>query len=188
MLQLKLLRKVLPILEKHKIDYMLTGSIVSSIQGAPRATHDVDVVVQVTTDSIPVLLNAFPPPQYYLSETGMKDSIERKNMFNLIDGTEGDKIDFWILTDEPFDTSRFARKQQGLFAGMQMKISSPEDTILKKLHWAKISGGSEKQFSDAMSVYEVQFGKLDMSYIESWVKKLGIENLWKKLKKKANPL
>ena len=29
-------------------------------------------------------------------------------MFNLLALTEGDKVDFWILTEEPFDRSRFA--------------------------------------------------------------------------------
>jgi len=34
-------------------------------------------------------------------------------------------------------------------------VSSPEDTILAKLRWANLSGGSEKQFIDALRVYEV---------------------------------
>jgi hypothetical protein len=32
-------------LEATVIDYMITGSVVSSLQGEPRATHDIDVVV-----------------------------------------------------------------------------------------------------------------------------------------------
>ncbi len=31
-----------------------------------------------------------------------------------------------------------------------MKILNTEDTILMKLRWAKLSGGSEKQFTDAL--------------------------------------
>jgi len=34
--------------------------------------------------------------------------------------------------------------------GFTMKISSPEDTILSKLKWIKLSGGSQKQFIDAL--------------------------------------
>ncbi len=59
-----------------------------------------------------------------------------------------------------------------------MQVSSPEDTILAKLRWAKLSGGSEKQFTDALCVYEVQYGKLDTDYMEHWAKKLDIESLW----------
>ena len=66
-----------------------------------------------------------------------------------------------------------------------MQVSSPEDTILAKLRWAKLSGGSEKQFTDALRVYEVQFEKLDTKYMEYWAKKLDVESIWKRLKDKA---
>jgi len=69
--------------------------------------------------------------------------------------------------------------------GIRMQVSSPEDTILAKLQWAQLSGGSEKQFTDALRVYEVQFGKLDLNYMERWVKKLDVESLWKRLKEEA---
>ena len=106
-------------------------------------------------------------------------------MFNIIDVKEGDKVDFWILTDEPFDQSRFSRRYVEEVLGIKLQVSKPEDTILAKLRWAKLSGGSEKQFTDALRVYEVQFGKLDMNYMEYWVKKLGVEPLWKQLKNEA---
>ena len=71
------------------------------------------------------------------------DAINRQGMFNLIDVTSGDKVDFWMLTNEPFDRSRFARKYAEEVWGMRITVSSPEDTILAKLRWAKLSGGSE---------------------------------------------
>jgi len=43
--QPQLLEKVLAVLDGNAIDYMITGSIVSSLQGEPRSTHDVDIVV-----------------------------------------------------------------------------------------------------------------------------------------------
>ncbi len=56
---------------------------------------------------------------------------------------------------------------------------------MAKLRWAKLSGGSEKQFIDALRVYEVQFDKLDINYIDYWAKELQIESLWKHLKDEA---
>jgi len=61
-----------------------------------------------------------------------------------------------------------------------MQVSSPEDTILAKLRWAKLCGGSEKQFTDALRVYEVQYGKLDLDYIEHWAEELDVKSLWKR--------
>jgi hypothetical protein len=106
-------------------------------------------------------------------------------MFSLLDSKEGGKVDFWVLTDEPFDHSRFARRYPEEFMGMKMQVSSPEDTILVKLRWANLSGGSEKQFTDALRVYEVQYEKLDIDYLEFWAKKLDIELLWNRLKDEA---
>ena len=188
MLQPKLLKKVLDLLDENHIDYMVTGSLVSSIQGEPRATHDVDILVNMTKDAIPSLINTFTPPGYYISEIAIDDAIKYKSMFNLLDTTEGDKVDFWVLTNDAFDQSRFARKKEEKVLGLSMKISSPEDTILMKLHWANLSGGSEKQFTDALRVYEVQFVTLDISYIESWAEALGVKIIWQRLIQEAQPL
>jgi hypothetical protein len=70
--------------------------------------------------------------------------------------------------------------------GLEMQVSSPEDTILAKLRWAKLSGGSEKQFTDALRVYEVQYGKLDRDYLKHWANNLDVESLWKRLMDKAD--
>lgn len=188
MLQQKLLKKVLSLLDENHMDYMVTGSLVSSMQGEPRATHDVDILVNITNSAIPSLINTFLPPDYYISESAIEDAIKHKSMFNLLDTTEGDKVDFWILTNDPFDQSRFARKYEEKMLGLSMKISTPEDTILMKLRWANLSGGSEKQFTDALRVYEVQFGSLDLSYMELWADQLNVRIIWEKLKQEAQPI
>src|SRR5690349_12910210 len=105
MSQQELLRKVVQTLEDSKIDYMITGSVVSSLQGEPRATHDIDVVVAIQNASIPRLLAAFPPPVYYLDADGLRDALKSGQMVNLIDTQGGDKVDFWPLTNDPFDQS-----------------------------------------------------------------------------------
>ena len=60
--------------------------------------------------------------------------------------------------------------------------------ILAKLRWAKLSGGSEKQITDALRVFEVQYGRLDLAYLETWVNKLDVKDEWEQLKKDANPI
>lgn len=181
MSQQELLIKVIEVLDKAGIEYMITGSIVSSLQGEPRATHDFDIIVAIQKSDIPKLLEAFPIPDFHLDEDSIFDAIKREGMFNLIDVKEGNKVDFWILTGDPFDGSRFSRKYCEIFLGTKIQVSTPEDTILAKLRWAKLCGGSEKHFIDALRVYEVQFGKLDIKYLEYWVKELSVESLWQRL-------
>jgi hypothetical protein len=185
MAQSELLKKVVAALDATGTPYMLTGSYASSLQGQPRSTHDIDLLVAITPTAARTLLQLFTDPQYYLDEFAVNDAITRKSLFNLIENDSGDKVDFWMLTDEPFDQSRFSRRYLQEFQGEQFYVSSPEDTLLMKLRWADMSGGSEKQFNDAKSIFELQSGVLDLQYIEHWVKHLDVASLWERLRREA---
>jgi len=47
MSQQELLKLVIARLDEAGIEYMLTGSLASSLQGEPRATHDIDLVIAI---------------------------------------------------------------------------------------------------------------------------------------------
>lgn len=188
MSQQELLISVLSVLNELQIEYMVTGSIVSSIQGEPRLTHDIDIVLAISNEDVLRLREAFPPPQFYLDSVAACEAIRNYSMFNLIDSVNGDKVDFWLLTKDEFDASRFSRKQCINFLGVKAFISAPEDTILAKLRWIKMSGGSSKQFTDALRVYELQYALLDLTYIEAWAEKLGLTGLWQETKQQGDPV
>ena len=129
MSQQKLLKSVLSVLNQVGIQYMLTGSIVSSLQGEPRSTRDIDVVIAIDKLKVREFARESSSPDFYLDEDSIRGAIESQGMFNLIDLKEGDKVDFWLLTNETFDKSRFSRKCKEKFMGLEMEVSSPEDTI-----------------------------------------------------------
>jgi hypothetical protein len=188
MAQQDLLNKVVQALDGSGSAYMLTGSFASSMQGEPRLSHDIDLVVDLTPQALPELLKRFPSPDFYLDEQSIREAISAKTMFRLLHVSEGDKVDFWLLTDDPFDIARFARRQSEAALDLKLFVSSPEDTILMKLRWAKLSGGSEKHLHDALRVYEVQFGGLDLDYLGKWIKRLDLEDHWRQLLQRAAPL
>jgi hypothetical protein len=179
------LRFVVQVLDSNSIEYMVTGSVASSLQGEPRATHDLDIVVAIRAHDAPILLSYFKRPQFYLDGNAILEAIRTGGMFNAINLEEGDKVDFWMLTDDAFDTSRFARRVTVDVFGTSLKVSSPEDTILAKLRWSKLSGGSEKAFIDALRVFEVQAHTLDQAYLAEWVEALGVSELWRRLQADA---
>lgn len=167
---------------------MVTGSVVSSIQGDPRSTHDIDVVVMLDKTAVHSFSAAIPRDVFYLNELSVVEAVERKQMFNLLDGGTGNKVDFWLLTEEPFDTSRFSRRRNAAVLGLtNFYVSAPEDTILSKLRWAKLAGGSEKQLIDAIRVFEMQFDQLDMDYLRQWVEQLHLSDQWQQLIERAEP-
>ena len=96
MSQPELLKLVVRRLEAAGIDYMITGSVASSLQGEPRATHDIDVVVAIrmpAAAAAATLKAEFPEPDFYLDEAAVCEAILARGMFNLIDAREADKVD-----------------------------------------------------------------------------------------------
>ena len=188
MSQQELVRTVVKVLEETSIAYFLTGSVASSYQGEPRASHDIDVVVRISGADVERIGDAFDDEDFYLDTETIREALRGGSMFNLIDLKGGEKVDFWLLTDDPFDTSRMNRRQRIELFRVQTYVSSPEDTILAKLKWAKISGGSEKQFTDALRVFEVQGDRLNTTYLDEWAAKMDLTDLLKRIVEDATPI
>lgn len=174
MSQQALLTRIVEALDGAGIPYMLTGSLASSLQGEPRATHDIDLVIDIAPGDVARVTRALSAPEVYLDEHAVRDAMRRRTMFNLVDSSSGDKADFWLLTDELFDRERFARRVRVEALGLEVSVSAPEDTILMKLRWSAQAGGSEKQLGDALRVYELQAGSLDEGYLDEWAVRLEV--------------
>jgi hypothetical protein len=181
MSQQELLSRVVATLSRLDIPYMVTGSLATSLYGQPRSTHDIDVVVELSPGAAHTLAAEFAEPDFYLDPRAIQEAIRSRGMFNLLELTTGEKVDFWMLTDEPFDRARFARRTRVRLGNLELDVSTPEDTIVQKLHWSALAGGSEKQFRDAVSIYQVQ-QQLDVQYIEHWAGVLGVLELWQRVK------
>lgn len=188
MSQQELLARIAQALDAAGLTYMVTGSMASSLQGEPRATHDIDLVVALESPDIDALAAALDHPSLFLDVEQAREAVRSRRMFNLIDTASGTKVDFWLLTDEPFDVARFARRRRERALGVDLFVSSPEDTILMKLRWARRSGGSDKQVADALRVYEVQGDALDAAYMDEWAQRLGVSDLLERLRETARPL
>jgi hypothetical protein len=175
--QTELLTGAVRALDEAGVGYLLSGSLASSLQGEPRATHDIDLVIEVDMKVVDALARAFGTDPYFFDGAAARDALGERRMFNLIDTRTGDKIDFWPLTDDGFDASRFSRRVRIRAFDRDLVVSSPEDTILQKLRWAAACGGSERQVNDAAGVYEVNVGSLDEAYLDAWAGRLGVEDL-----------
>ncbi|MCK4385438.1 MAG: hypothetical protein KAW52_04160 [candidate division Zixibacteria bacterium] len=168
---------VVQVLNQLNISYMLTGSVASSFYGEPRSTHDIDFVVVIVPADAKRLVESFDKTRYYLSEEAICEAIEHGNPFNLIDSHTGLKADFWPIKSDSYHQTCFSRRKKHRIFGNDTYIASPEDLILTKLEWYKLSGGSEVQFKDALGIYEVQRKNLDLEYIYKWSEHLGVKDL-----------
>ncbi len=186
--QQRSLNRLVGALEQAGAEYMLTGSLVSSAQGNPRSTHDIDVVVELTAAVASRIVRAFPEPDFYADAMAAADAAHAGGMFNILDIAEADKIDVWALTEEPFDLSRFSRRVRLAIGDTTAWASAPEDTILMKLLWIARHGGGDRHLLDAIAVYEVQRPILDANYLDSWAKREGVAPLLARLRDQAKPI
>jgi hypothetical protein len=172
MSQQALLKRIVEALDEAGVPYMLTGSLASSLQGEPRATHDIDLVVDVSAADVGRVTRALSGPHIYLDERAVEDATRRRAMFSIIDSSSEDNADFWLLTRDRFDRERFARRVLVDALGLRVSVCTPEDMILMKLRWSAQAGGSEKQLNDALRVYELQAGIRDEDYLDEWAARL----------------
>ena len=187
MSQPELLAKLAKVFEELGIPYMVTGSHASSTYGQPRSTHDIDVVVQMRPDQVDQLAAHFSDEQFAFDDVAARQAIARTDMFQLDDFGGGDKIDFWMLKDTPFDRISFERRTIGKTSGVSVYLPTVEDHFLQKLKWAH-QYEDEKQYNDALVIYEVQAKKMDMQYMLKWITAIGMQSTWEKLLSEAEPL
>jgi len=180
------LKIILEKLDQQRIPYMLAGSIASSLHGQPRATKDVDIVIAPAEKQLTRFVESLGE-DYYVSPEAARNAFAQNSMFNVIDNQSGWKADFIIRKDRPFGHQEFERRCTAKIGGLDVWATSPEDTILTKLEWAK-DNQSEQQLRDALSIVIVQWYRLDMDYLKHWAVQLEIENSLKELFNQAREL
>lgn len=183
-----LLIKVVKLLDRLGIQYVLTGGLAVTIWGIPRYTNDADLIIQLKEEDVLKLrlgleqLSAFG----YVDEEMIRDALRRNSEFNYIDTEGGFKADMWIAKDSPFNRSCFVRRIAMKIGGNDVWVVSPEDLIISKLDWWH--RGSGKSEDDVRAVMDGQWDRLDWAYIDGWVTKMGLERELKIAKAFVDPM
>lgn len=172
--QQELLKKLTDLLEEAGIPYMVAGSVGSACYGRPRATNDIDLVIDPTDAALRGFLGRLGSG-YYVSEDAAMEALRRRSMFNIIDMVTFWKADLYLRGSRAFDVKGFSRRQRQPVLGLEIWVISPEDVILSKLDWARESG-SEQQLRDVAGVLEIQQERLDMEYLWHWAEELGLRH------------
>lgn len=171
---------VISTFDKLGIEYYIGGSVASSAYGIARATMDVDVVANIEKSQVDQLMEALET-DYYIDAQRVKDAINRSSSFNLIHLETMIKIDVFILKDQSYDAEAFKRRQLDTLdqeGSFRFYLSSPEDIIVSKLRWYRMSGMvSEQQWKDILGILKVQGDKLDLEYLKYWSAKLNLSDL-----------
>jgi hypothetical protein len=168
-------------------EYFVGGSVASSLQGEPRATNDIDIVVRLPLGRIEAFRVALGE-RYEVDLDMLRDALLRGGCCNIFFLPTVMKIDIFAVGGEPYDEIEFARRRPVVVrsSGETLLVKTPEDTVLRKLLWFREGGGvSEKQWRDVVEVLRVSGDQMDETYLESWAARLRLEALLEKARRDA---
>ncbi|OGY65559.1 MAG: hypothetical protein A3A16_01710 [Candidatus Harrisonbacteria bacterium RIFCSPLOWO2_01_FULL_44_18] len=181
----ELLVNIAAVLEKLKIRYFVTGGFAVSVWGRPRATFDIDIVIQLIERQVNDLIKALRAlsKASYIDEDMARQAIKSKREFNFIDASTGLKIDFIVGPDDEFTRLKFQRRKSKTISGQKVYFISPEDLILSKLLWYQESLSS-RQLEDVESIIKISGENLDWHYLEQWARQLEVWGTLRGLREK----
>ena len=161
------LDKVVQVLEKEQISYMLVGGFAVGFYNHVRFTLDIDLIIQIHVHHIDKIIPHFPEWQGQLH--GLKDSATQLKFFNIIDFSTGVKLDFMLYQDSDYNWTAFERRRKVDFMGVDCYIAAIEDLIIGKLLWYAASK-SEKQLGDIQ--YLLTVPGVNFDYLTLWCDRL----------------
>ena len=163
-------------LHAAEIPHMLTGSLASSWYGEPRATQDLDVVIDPSSSALDALIVGLQEDAWHVDRAAALAALRDRGQFNAI-GPDAFKVDFIVRHDRPFSQIEFDRRQPVEILGTRTFIPTVEDMVIAKLEWAQASD-SDRQLRDVIGMVQVAGADIDVAYVEGWVQRLGLQPSW----------
>jgi hypothetical protein len=121
---------------------------------------------------------AFPAPDFYVSERAVNDAIMQRIPFNVIHPSSGNKVDFMVPQTNEWSATQLQRRQRSrVFPDLDIWVAAPEDVILGKL-WYFSEGGSDKHLRDILGILKISGDLVDRGEVSRWAAKLGYTDLW----------
>lgn len=176
----RVLLEIASSLDRLSIEYLLGGSLASSILGEPRASMDIDLAVRVQASDIAGLERELAGTFFFDPELG-KEAIRLGSSFNVIHRETMLKVDLFVLGETEFDREQLARRQFMRVAtdsAQLIAVSSAEDLVLRKLAWFRAGGEiSDRQWRDVLGVLKVQQQRIDVAHLRRWAEVLDLTDL-----------
>jgi hypothetical protein len=159
--------------------YFVGGSVASSLQGEPRATNDIDIVLELPLGRIGELVTRLGV-DFEIDVDMLRDALLHGRSCNIFYLPRVMKIDLFAVGPSAFDEAEFSRRRPVVVGdqGETLVIKSPEDTVVRKLLWYRQGGEvSERQWRDVVEVLRVSGPGMDREYVDRWSAKLGVSSL-----------
>ena len=181
------LKLILDALKAAKVEYLIGGAIAEWAWGEPRATQDLDIVINLPIKAVGRFSKELENRDMLVPADIILDALmeDRADIpLNAIHMHSGLKADLYLMRDgDELRESAFQRRllvDYGPPIG-EVYVHSPEYMILYKLMYLGLSG-QPKHARDIGAILKAKKDQLDYGYIDGWVDRLGLNSLWMALK------
>jgi hypothetical protein len=169
---------VVAVLDRLSIEYLVGGSLASSIHGIPRATLDVDIVADLRKVHVKPLVAALEA-EFFIDIDMVTDAVERRSTFNVLHLATMFKV--FVMGDDDLLAAELSRKLRVRVVDSppsELNIATAEDMVLQKLIWFRDGGSvSDRQWADVLGILRTQGDRLDRAYVERWATRKGVDVL-----------
>lgn len=177
---------VIEALEAAGVDYLIGGAVAAWAWGEPRATLDLDLVVNIPFEAVSRLSKELEKRGLLVPEEIILNNLleDRADIpINALHSFSGFKADLYPL--RPGDELRHSAFQRRKTVDLgprlgEVYLHSPEDLIIYKLWYYSLSQQS-KHLRDITAIVLTLGDELDFDYIRKWVDRKGLVTLWEEL-------
>ena len=176
------------LLDRLGIQYLVGGSVASSVHGEPRSTNDIDILADIRPEHVAAFVEAVSP-DYYVSSSAVRKAVEAEASFNVVHLTAIVKVDVFVAGSDEFDEERLRQRQRIDITEdppASFYVDTAEHSVLRKLEWFRRGGEvSDRQWRDVVSILRIQGKNLSEERLETWAERLGVSDLLRRAEAEA---
>ncbi len=168
------------ILARHLDDlgirYAIGGSVASAYHGEPRATDDLDIVIEAGEVQVRAFASRIAS-EFYVDAEDAVDAVRNGASFNVIHYATSTKVDVFVADGTAAVRRQFDRRR--VIRDTTLFVYAPEDIIVQKLRWYRLGNHvSERQWRDIVGVIRMKRGiDLDDAYLDRAADAFGVRDL-----------
>jgi hypothetical protein len=173
-------------LDAAGVAYMVVGSLSSNVYGIPRSTKDADFVVELGNTQVTAVMGHLGNG-YTLDPQMSFETITATFRYRIKHVASAFMVELFLVSDDPHDRERFARRRLAKYAGHDVYVATAEDVIITKLRWSR-HGKRAKDVDDVRSVISVRGDQIEWNYVHRWCHAHGTRQLLDEVRASVPPI